>query len=445
MALSNLVYIIAIGIAECIYAYRLHHRRYFMLRLAVGLIISVAIALFLPAYNNAWYACAVYVLLFSVRLLFMKFAYKEPWINLLFCGLAAYTTQHLAYQFTTLITILIRGGQGSLFGIYFISVIDFSEFDLEMALWFLVYIICYFTMYFLAYALFAVKIKKDTDLKIKNKSLLFLIGICLLVEILLNSLTVYTEETQTFLNSAIRCVYVGFFCVVLLQWQFGLIYTQQLESDLDFTRRVLQKEKEQYRFTKENIDMINMKCHDMRHQIYNIRNMQQLNQDALNDIEKAISVYDSSVKAGNSALDVLLTEKNLYCEKNNIDLTYMADGECLDFMQESDIYSLFGNAIDNAIEAVIKLSDDEKRIIGVKVCAVGNMITVNIHNFYEYDIRFNHETGLPETSKKNKNIHGYGMKSIRYIVEKYDGSLSVKAKDGIFRLDILFPWKKREN
>ena len=108
MALSNLVYIIAIGIAECIYAYRLHHRRYFMLRLAVGLIISVAIALFLPAYNNAWYACAVYVLLFSVRLLFMKFAYKEPWINLLFCGLAAYTTQHLAYQFTTLITILIR-------------------------------------------------------------------------------------------------------------------------------------------------------------------------------------------------------------------------------------------------------------------------------------------------------------------------------------------------
>ena len=123
----------------------------------------------------------------------------------------------------------------------------------------------------------------------------------------------------------------------------------------------------------------------------------------------------------------------------------MADGECLDFMQESDIYSLFGNAIDNAIEAVIKLSDDEKRIIGVKVCAVGNMITVNIHNFYEYDIRFNHETGLPETSKKNKNIHGYGMKSIRYIVEKYDGSLSVKAKDGIFRLDILFPWKKREN
>ena len=267
MILSNLIYIIAIGIAECMYAYRLHHRRYFLLRLIAGLIVSVAIALLLPAYNNAWYACAVYVLLFSVRLLSMKFAYKEPWINLLFCGLAAYTTQHLAYQFTTLVAMLIRGGQGSLFGIYFVSVIDFSEFDLEMLFWFFVYVICYSTIFFLLYALFAVKIRKDTDLKIKNKSLLSLIGICLLVEILLNSLTVYAEESQTFLNSAIRCVYVGVFCFVLLQWQFGLIYTQQLESDLDFTRRILQKEKEQYRFTKENIDMINMKCHDMRHQI----------------------------------------------------------------------------------------------------------------------------------------------------------------------------------
>lgn len=445
MMLSNLIYIIMFGIAECMYAYRLHHRRWFMLRLVAGLIVSVVIALLLPAYNNAWYACAVYVLLFSVRLLFMKFTYNEPWINLLFCGLAAYTTQHMAYQFTTLITMLIRGGEGSLFGIYFVPVIDFSEFNLEMLFWFCVYVICYFTIFFLAYALFAVKIKHDTDLKIKNKSLLSIIGICLLVEIILNSLTVYSEESQTFLNSATRCIYVGFFCLVLLQWQFELIYTQRLESELDFTRRVLQKEKEQYRFTKENIDMINMRCHDMRHQIRNIRNMQQLNNDALNDIEKAISVYDSSVKTGNDALDVLLTEKTLYCVKNNIDLTYMADGECLDFMQESDIYSLFGNAIDNAIEAVVKLSEDEKRIIGVKVCSVGGMLTVNIHNFYEYDVRFNEETGLPETSKKNKDIHGYGMKSIRYIVEKYDGSLSVKAQDGIFKLNILFPWKDREN
>ena len=439
MMLSNLVYIIAVTVAEYMYAHRLHHRNHFLLRLTAGIVFSIVVALLLPFYNNAWYSCAVYLFLFSVRLLCMKFAYKEPWINLLFCGLAAYTTQHLAHQFTTLVTTLVRRGQGSLFGIYYISVIDFLNFSPETLFWVLLYIVCYFTVFLLTYALFAVRISKDTDLNIERKSMLALIGACLVMDIVLNSLIVYTDEEQTFVNSTVRCIYTGFCCLLLLQWQFGLIYTRRLESDLMFTRRILQEEKEQYRFTKENIDMINMKCHDMKHQLYAIRNAGKVDSEALRDIEKTISLYDSSVKTGNSVLDLILTEKNLYCFRQNIVLSCMADGKCLDFMQDSDIYSLFGNALDNALEAVVKLEDSEQRVIGVKVEKVRDMVTIHICNFYGEDIRFNQDTGLPETSKSNKDIHGYGMKSIRYIVDKYGGSLSVSASEGIFKLDILFP------
>lgn len=441
---SNFIYIVAIICAEYMYAHNLPRRPYYILRLAVGITASVAIAVLLPVYESFWYSCLVYVLLFTVRLLFMKLTYKEDWINLVFCGLAAYTTQHFAYQFVNLVILLICRGQEPLFGIYHTSVIDFTKFGLDTVFWAILYIICYFSVYLFAYALFACKIKKGSDLKIKNKTLLALIGFCVVINIVLNSVIIYSGEEQTFLNSVIRCIYGMICCLFLLQWQFGLVYTRQLEFELDFIKNLLSKEKAQYKLAKENIDIINMKCHDMRHQIRNIGAMRKLSGEALEEIENSISIYDSCVKTGNDALDVILTEKNLFCLKHGVILSCIADGNSLGFMQGSDIYSLFGNALDNAIEAVNKLSEKEKRVIGLKVIPVGDMVTINVRNFYGEELKFDGKTGLPQTTKKNTDVHGYGMKSIKYIVQKYEGSLSVRADGGIFSLDILFSGRRAD-
>ena len=110
-------------------------------------------------------------------------------------------------------------------------------------------------------------------------------------------------------------------------------------------------------------------------------------------------------------------------------------------MKSADVYSLFGNALDNAIEAVMKLQDKSKRVIGLKVYSVGGLVTVNIKNFYQGKIDLNAE-GLPATTKSDKAYHGYGMKSIHMIVEKYDGNLSVQTKDEVFNLNILFSMQK---
>ena len=116
----------------------------------------------------------------------------------------------------------------------------------------------------------------------------------------------------------------------------------------------------------------------------------------------------------------------------------MADGKRLDFMKGSDVYSLFGNALDNAIEAVVKLKDKSQRVIGLKVCAVGDMTSINVKNFYDGKIEFNKE-GIPDSTKLDKSFHGFGLKSIAMIVEKYGGSLSIVAHDDIFNLNILLP------
>ena len=129
------------------------------------------------------------------------------------------------------------------------------------------------------------------------------------------------------------------------------------------------------------------------------------------------------------------------CYKNKVLFSCIADGEKISFMNDTDVYSLFGNALDNAMEATMKIADEQKRIIGLTMRMVGRMVTLNIHNSFEGNLMF--ENGLPKTTKKDEIFHGYGMKSIKMIVEKYDGNLTVAVKDGIFNLDILFPLKQK--
>ena len=115
---------------------------------------------------------------------------------------------------------------------------------------------------------------------------------------------------------------------------------------------------------------------------------------------------------------------------NHLDLTLSIP------LKPTDLSILIGNALDNAIESVEKISDPDKRLIHVSVNRQKGFLRIRVENCYEGDIRF--VDGLPST-RKDARYHGYGMKSIRSVVEKYNGSMIVKAEDGWFELRLLFP------
>ena len=142
-------------------------------------------------------------------------------------------------------------------------------------------------------------------------------------------------------------------------------------------------------------------------------------------------------RTGNDALDVILTEKSLLCAQNDIKVTCIADGKALAFMSETDTYSLFGNALDNAIEALANVEDKEKRTIGLIVKRSGGFVSVHIYNYCP--VRPTFSDGIPVTTKADKLSHGFGMASIRMIAAKYGGEMSASADDEMFRLDVLFP------
>lgn len=102
-----------------------------------------------------------------------------------------------------------------------------------------------------------------------------------------------------------------------------------------------------------------------------------------------------------------------------------------------DICSIFGNALDNAIECEKKIEDKERRLIHVTVTQQKSFLMIRVENYFEGDLKF--REGSPATTKKDKRMHGYGIKSIRYTVNKYGGALHINHKDNWFELQILIP------
>ena len=78
----------------------------------------------------------------------------------------------------------------------------------------------------------------------------------------------------------------------------------------------------------------------MRHKIRTIADGKNLTNEEISEIEQSIAIYDSSVKTGNEALDVILTEKGFRCNGKGIKFTCVVDGSSLSFLSESDLYSL---------------------------------------------------------------------------------------------------------
>ncbi len=212
-----------------------------------------------------------------------------------------------------------------------------------------------------------------------------------------------------------------------------------MKLERDYLQNILYMQYENYRISEESIALVNQKYHDLKHQIALLRTSSGMDEKNtyLDQLEQEIKTYEASNKTGNKVLDTILTTKSLQCQNQGISLTCVADAKEIDFMHPMDISALFGNALDNAMESVKKISDMERRLIHLSVVKQKGFVRIKIENCYEGELEF--EDGIPKTTKSNKKYHGFGIKSIKRIVEKYNGSVTVNTQDGWFELRILIP------
>lgn len=404
LSVYKLQFMAALLIAQGLFLLRLPVRSRFPLRAAAAAAGCFLAALAFPILSyDALYISVMFLAFFALTIPAARFCFGAGWRGCVFCTVAGYSVQHLASVCYDM-ALTIAGFSGST-QVYSNAPARFDP--IPAAIFLEVYALVYWALY----QLFARRMKKGEDMDIQRPSLLVLVALTVLVEIVLNAVVIYHKyenlDLVYYLAASLANVVCSLSVLVVL---FSLLFQKSLEAELEVVYQMWRQEQKQYEISKQTIDLINVKCHDMKHQIRAISRQAAIDPAALEEMESVISIYGTIVKTGSQALDIILAEKNLYCQKNGVTISCIADGAKLDFMTDSDIYSLFGNLLDNAIRSVTALEPD-KRVISFSVRAERAFLSINSHNYYGGEVRM--ERGLPVSNQAETGYHGFGVASGR--------------------------------
>lgn len=218
-----------------------------------------------------------------------------------------------------------------------------------------------------------------------------------------------------------------------------LSYAMQLKMNVNMLQNMLDNQFAQYQQFKVNNDHMHQVYHDIKHLIHYIRSVSssQKYEKELQNMEDIVSNYEAQYDTGNSVLDVVLSNKKMLCRSEQITMECYVDARGMNFMDAMHICSIFGNALDNAIEYERRIDETEKRLIKVSVFSENHFVMIHISNYCEQAIQISLEE--PQTTKQNPEMHGYGIKGMRLAVEKYDGHMNIKQENNWFIVSILIP------
>lgn len=214
-----------------------------------------------------------------------------------------------------------------------------------------------------------------------------------------------------------------------LKLEYELINERINLSHKNYENMIQAQEKLRYVYHDLKNHMICMKSYDTKEEIISY----------INNLEFQINDFENLRNTGNKTLDIILNDKIHLCKKYNIEFEDSINISKLNFIKENDICAIFANALDNAIEACININDEIEKRIEVKATYINGFAVIKFINTKINDIKFTGDR--IKTSKEDNKIHGIGLASIKYIVNKYDGEVIVNYSENEFILKIMIPIK----
>lgn len=398
-------FVFEIAVCEILFAIGAKPRKYPWVTIPLALCAHILFGVLIPYFNR------VTLVIFAVSILLQFAVLKLSMHRVIFNSVAAYATQNLSINIRSVLRCLIGwSGWVQILGVYLTDII--------------VYSLCYF--------IFAKKGQRD-ELHINY---VYLYAISFLTIIITNILFWYlTRAVGNRIESSLTlCIC----CIVSLMLQYNAFQRGVVHYESTVLQRLLYMEQKQHEISQENIELINLKAHDLKRQIATLKELygDEIAAEMLRETEKAVQIYDSSVNTNNKNLDLVINGKKFLCEKHGISLDIMANGSLLDFMTPADTYSLFENALQNAIESV-QGEEPQYRIITLNIHkSEGGYVVVEIKNFCTREVHFHN--GRPLSNKADPQFHGYGIRSMEYIVEKYGGNMVIDYREKVFLVKILF-------
>ena len=381
-----------------------------------------------PEQWSEWLNIVVYTIpVFTIFGGFL-FAYKIKPLNLMLLLSVAYTFQHMAYQFGTIIL-----DTGLNVKIYQAVNGNYNQYETIYNLILyttkvLVYVGCYF-----AIARYYVKYSKY----ILSKVYIIVLGV--IVYLVVNVANVYVAQHLIW-DAKLRGILAGtliIFCILFDTLVVGGFRIVEHRQETMIIKATLNSKIRQQEMMENNINFINMKCHDLRKELRRLKAKKgELTDEDFCLLEESLNFYDSSVKTGSVNIDALLQDKLIYCNSVGIEFTSLVDGDAFKDMATSDVYFLLTNIIDNAIEATEAIEEKEHRVISLTASRKQGLLMIEETNYYHGELSFNNDGSIKTTKQENKKYHGFGTKSIAYIVKKYDGKMHYETEDNIFKLKI---------
>lgn len=406
-------YIPQILVAEGLYTATLARRDHFQLRLAVGLPLCCAASVVLPnliaRYVSGMFSLTIFLLTFALCCLLFD---NSP-TDILYCCVCAQLTQNLSYNIENLICL------------------PFWD-RLSDGLWLTISVTTMAVVYVICWLIFSRRKRNSSEINMGGQYVFPIAIVTMLFVYTMQYLFQYYEIDKIWVSRPPLIVC----CIFGLCLQYGLLaYRDEREESIKL-EYFLQQANRQYAAAQANIDLINMKAHDLKHYIQRVRELSGVGEE-LREIEETVRQYEENVCCGNTTLDVILTDKLNQCRAAGIDFSFIVQGEELDFVKPSDIVSLVSNALENAIECELKIAEEARRSVAMKVFRKGAFVCIHVEN---YCVNFPElKDGLPVTTKEDKGVHGFGVKSMRYVTEKYGGSLQFGTQGNMFVLNALLP------
>lgn len=227
-------------------------------------------------------------------------------------------------------------------------------------------------------------------------------------------------------------VYVIALCIIGVVSQYFFHLAFRSAQDKAILETMLREEQQQYEASRAAIELINIKCHDLKHQLSVLEG--KVDGQEIARINDTIAEFDANFRSENKALDIVLSQKSYLALNLGVKLTCFGNGKAISFMEDTDVYSLFGNALDNALEASEKVEDKQKRSISLTIDERQGMVVISVLNYF--NTAFTPNVAHPRTTKGDEAYHGFGLRSIKYIASKYGGDASISIDGEIFSLTV---------
>ncbi len=376
----------------------------------------------LPALTGGLRSMSLFTFLMAAMVIVLVFFHHMPPQPALFCATAGYALQNLSSCLDRIVgQVLISAG-----------VVDTSVFAVPVVVAVITYSACH--------ALLIRRIQGSSMLAISNSWWMVLLFV--MVEAIVIGFDQVIGQIETFdvpvtIQLLLRTVH-ALVCVFVLFSEYQILYASQTDFERRCAESLLAERARQYEMSRQNIEAINIKCHDIKHQIRSLSSGSSMaSPGALAELADEVAVYDSVVRTGNDAVDTILTEKSLLCQQRGVTLTCIVDGRALGQMVDADIYTLFGNLLDNAIEAAQQIPSEGRRSVSLTVKRRRGMVYIHEENLVATAPTF--VGGVPQTTKQDRANHGFGVRSMRLLVEKYDGLMSMGMEGDTFVVDIALP------